>query len=352
MMLPSAAERVGMRVRGFFVRVCRNACCRIHHRDPVDGTTRVHRIAVALLLALIFGQAHASIEPRWTYVWEASYNNVYNKSSPEEVCAALWVASPEVTPTYESLGVDSGRCWGGVAGNPHRFGPWGVARRSKALCPAYSEFRADVAVPDCVCSSGFVEDPTHKFCTPAVPGLGSSLASSNRCQAPVDGVSVGHPIVPATGEKYRIELDWNESGTAPLSFARTYRSTWGIDPSVAPSALGHGWNHNHAWRLVASPASAPSTVVVTSPDGYLRSFSLASGASAWTPVNSADTLAQTTGGAWTYRRSEDDVVLNFDAAGRLQTKAGRSGWVESYAYNSVGLLIRHQHLWPKSAVGL
>lgn len=42
-----------------------------------------------------------------------------------------------------------------------------------------------------------------------------------------NGATVGQPILPATGEKYRSEIDYADDGPAPLTFARTYRSSWG-----------------------------------------------------------------------------------------------------------------------------
>ncbi|QNK69472.1 RHS repeat-associated core domain-containing protein [Variovorax sp. PAMC26660] len=152
------------------------------------------------------------------------------------------------------------------------------------------------------------------------------------------GAEAGRPILPATAEKYRSETDWSDSGPEALSFTRTYRSNWAGDSTRASNPLGQVWSHNFSTRLVATPATAPLGVAITTGEGYVRTFGKPAGATTWTASNSADTLVQQSSGAWTYHRTDDDTTLSFDGSGKLQTEANRNGWATAYTYNGAGQL--------------
>ncbi|WP_162487127.1 MULTISPECIES: RHS repeat-associated core domain-containing protein [unclassified Variovorax] len=150
-----------------------------------------------------------------------------------------------------------------------------------------------------------------------------------------NGATVGQPILPATGEKYRSEVDYADEGPAPLTFARTYRSSWGAYPSRSTMPLGRAWSHNHSASLAFN---ANGTVVtVTSPEGYGRTFLYSSGPVTWNANNSADTLIQS-GSTWIYRRADDGRTLRFSSAGKLLTSTARNGWITSYTYSPEGRL--------------
>ncbi|MGJ7529172.1 RHS repeat-associated core domain-containing protein [Variovorax sp. GB1P17] len=158
------------------------------------------------------------------------------------------------------------------------------------------------------------------------------------CKRSTAGQQTPYPIRPATGEKYRDEMDWSDSGPAALTLSRIYRSTWGIETSPPSVGLGQVWSHNHVVHLSAMPSGAPTAVAITSSEGYTRSFVLSAGSSAWSPSNSADTLIQTSAGGWAYKRADDDSVFNFDGGGKLQTKTERNGRTSAYTYDTAGRL--------------
>ncbi len=162
-------------------------------------------------------------------------------------------------------------------------------------------------------------------------------AASGMCKRESAGESQGRPILPATADKYRREMDWVDGGPSPLSVIRTYRSNWAFGGAPA-SGLGQVWSHGYSTSLSAAPSAAPTTVTVTSPEGYLRTFFKAPGSATWATVDSADTLSPQVSGAWIYKRSDDDATFNFDANGRLQSKIERSGATTSYGYNTAGQL--------------
>ncbi|WP_354398731.1 RHS repeat-associated core domain-containing protein [Variovorax sp. OAS795] len=147
-----------------------------------------------------------------------------------------------------------------------------------------------------------------------------------------------NPILPATAEKFRSEPDFTDSGPAPLSFVRTYRSTWGTDAARPVGPLGKAWSHNHAMALTVTPAVSPTAVSITTGEGFLRTFFKATGAATWSATNSADTLNQNGDGSWSYRRADDDTTLSFTANGKLQTLAPRNGWATVFTYNGAGQL--------------
>ncbi|MDM0122588.1 DUF6531 domain-containing protein [Variovorax arabinosiphilus] len=150
----------------------------------------------------------------------------------------------------------------------------------------------------------------------------------------MSGATTPNPILPATGEKIRVEPDWTDAGPAALSLVRTYRSLWGPDASRPVGVLGKAWTHNHSTSLkvtVRDAAASPQAVAITTAEGYLRTFFKQAQASNWTATNGADTL--TGNGPWTYHRAEDDVTQSFDTDGRLLTQTERNGWATTYAYS-------------------
>lgn len=166
----------------------------------------------------------------------------------------------------------------------------------------------------------------------------SEPQTQNSCRAFPSGGLVGNPILLASAEKYRRELDWSDSGPAPLSLVRTYRSSWGTDTSRLDAGLGQVWNHNHAISFKATPSTSPTTVEITFSEGYLRTFTKATLDSLiWTATNGADTLTQS-GSGWVYRRADDDAVLVFTSEGKLQTRTERGGFIYTYSYDSTGRL--------------
>jgi len=152
------------------------------------------------------------------------------------------------------------------------------------------------------------------------------------------GGSTTNPILPASGEKYRLEVDYSDSGPSPLEFSRIYRSSWGSDASRPAGALGKAWVHNYAESMVVPSTTSPDVASVVKADGSARQFLKAVGASTWNAVNNADSLVQNSDGTWTYRRVTDDFTLVFSADGKLRSAADRAGRITTFVYNSAGQL--------------
>ena len=184
---------------------------------------------------------------------------------------------------------------------------------------------------NCKCNAGFEEDPAGTSCAASSP---PETAADRKCDA---GLFAGNPILPATGEKYRSEVDWTDSGPAPLSLERTYRSNWASYIARPDTGLGAVWTQNHGARLMATPALAPTDLAIVMPDGSRRTFAKV-GSSFWVANGSADRLEEGRGGGWTYRRADDDTSWAFDSAGKLQGKFDRNGWITAYWYDAAGRL--------------
>ncbi len=170
------------------------------------------------------------------------------------------------------------------------------------VCPVGSTISNLGNPPQCSCNTneGFQENSSS--CVASVPELSVAdplrgSQSGGQCRRPIAGASTPYPILPATGEKYRSESDFVDSGPAPLSFIRTYRSKWSNDASRIAAAMGQVWSHNHNYTLSATPIGAPRDVTLTLPEGYVRLFGKAASASIWTASNSIDTLTQLSSGA-------------------------------------------------------
>ncbi|WP_179107072.1 DUF6531 domain-containing protein, partial [Variovorax sp. KK3] len=149
------------------------------------------------------------------------------------------------------------------------------------------------------------------------------------CRA--SGISAGNPILPATQEKYESEVDIEDEGPAPLRFVRTYRSSRGNDAARGLGALGKAWSHNHE----ASLQWSGDTVTFASAEGPKRRFTRV-GNGGWETLNSNDTLTKN-GRIWTYRRAQDDTLMQFDDNGRLQSVTQRNGWRTTYRHSYWGL---------------
>ncbi|WP_221885742.1 DUF6531 domain-containing protein, partial [Variovorax sp. MHTC-1] len=153
-----------------------------------------------------------------------------------------------------------------------------------------------------------------------------------------DGIQKGQPILPATAEKYRSELDWSDGGPAPLSFVRYYRTRWSAGDSSPQAGMGQVWSHIHHYRLTVTSAGDLSTATVFGPEGDVRSFTRAVGSSVWGISNSADTLVELSPNWLAYKRANDDVTFNFDGSGKLQNRVERNGRSTAYTYDSSGRL--------------
>jgi RHS repeat-associated protein len=187
--------------------------------------------------------------------------------------------------------------------------------------------RGPAALASCSCNAGYKADPFHPEACIGIEDSQPEPPGDPRCTA---GLVSGNPILLATAEKYRAEEDFVDPGPAPLHFTRIYRSTWGMDAARAANTLGKAWTHIHD----ASLKAAGTSVIVTSAEGYVRTFMQLAGTSSWSATNSADTLLVAIDGGWTYRRAEDDSTSNFDAAGRLTSAVARNGWATTYLYNA------------------
>lgn len=296
---------------------------RVDSRVTGGCMNRVLRATSPFLLALASFNASAFVATVTQYKANYGYASLpweYTKEAACKAAAALMTAN-NPPHTYAFIYItQEDACAIRVTSLSDAWTNDGLHKRT-GQCPANST----MASGGCECNRGHKENGTQTSCEVAV------LEPLPMCVA---GTYIAHPILPATGEKYRSELDHADSGPAALIFARTYRSTWGSDPARIGEPLSKSWAHNHGARLNADTGG----VTITSAEGHLRTFAEAPGTSTWSATNSADTLVQVAGGSWTYRRADDDSTLNFDASGKLQTAVQRNGWATAYTYNAVGQL--------------
>ncbi|MCL2658737.1 MAG: DUF6531 domain-containing protein [Betaproteobacteria bacterium] len=180
------------------------------------------------------------------------------------------------------------------------------------------------------------------FCGIYSAPLPAQPAQSPLSCTPEDGLAIGNPILPATGEKRQTEADYVDPGAGGLAFIRTYRSTWGNSNALVrdPSSLGQAWSHNHLTRLDLSGIETLQSAILTTGEGYLRYFMRTASGAAWQPVSGTDTLAQNPDGTWTYRNTEDDSTLSFSAERQLLAHTERNGRSTTYTYNNSGQLTR------------
>ena len=267
----------------------------------------------------VIGEATAAMFSAQTGISVTLISAVVSGQAPEFQCAVRFRYT--VTPEFV---MDSA---------PTNFKVW-----STRVCSPHATAVASGTTDSCQCDVGYQEDPTHTSCEKVE-------VEAEMCKAEAYGLSFGHPILPATREKYRFEEDVVDGGPAPLSFARTYRSSWGLDATRAATGLGPAWTHNHDMTLRTSSASSASSaspatgVTVTDPEGTAREFTRASDAAAWVAVGGTDRLAALPGGGWRYTRAADDVAFDFTATGRLSRRIERNGWATLYRRDASDRLV-------------
>ena len=280
-----------------------------------------------IALACVSGHAHAK---RWyynPYPWDPEFGKVY--PSIDEYCSAMappgqkFIYSPEL-----------GGCYFFYPSAANDSDEWGSIQVSIVDCedPNSAPKVERWVRPSCPCNAGYRRKGQQQCVAYSPP----ETPPDRKCD---DGSSSGNPILPATGEKYRFEIDWMDSGPAPLSVERIYRSNWASYIARPDTGLGDVWTHNHGARLTATPALAPTEVAIVMPDGSRRSFAKV-GSSFWVANGSADRLERSPGGGWTYRRADDNTTWAFDSAGKLHAKFDRNGWTTAYWYDAAGRLLQ------------
>ncbi len=164
-----------------------------------------------------------------------------------------------------------------------------------------------------------------------------------------------NPILPATGEKIKLQSDFTDAAPHGLDFSRTYRTAWG---DIAPnSGMGSNWNHRFGMQLVTTPSNL--SAIVQMPDGSQKRFSRSATTAPWVEANSADQLTgnMTTSASsnYSYTNTQTDEVwvfsnsgstlgnvVTFDSSGNAYGKpltlTQRNGWAYQLAYNAAGQL--------------
>jgi RHS repeat-associated protein len=144
-----------------------------------------------------------------------------------------------------------------------------------------------------------------------------------------------NPILPATGEKIKLQSDFTDSAPHSLDFTRTYRTAWG---DVTPaSGMGTNWNHRFGMQLVNGSTTGLSKTLQM-PDGSQRRFTRTSTTLPWVNTDGTDQLVETTSaGAATghlFTSAQNDDVWQFNALGKPVTLTQRNGWAYTLAYNA------------------
>jgi RHS repeat-associated protein len=157
------------------------------------------------------------------------------------------------------------------------------------------------------------------------------------CKAPPVGKFTKNPILPATGEKIKLQTDFTDQSPHPLDFSRTYRTAWG---DVTPaSGMGTNWNHRFGMQLTNVGGAAASATTLSKtlqlPDGSQRRFTRTATTSAWVNTDGTDQLVENATGTL-YTSAQNDDTWQFNALGKPVTLTQRNGWAYTLAYNSTG----------------
>jgi RHS repeat-associated protein len=144
------------------------------------------------------------------------------------------------------------------------------------------------------------------------------------------GASTGKPILPATGEKIKLQSDFTDSAPHSLDFTRTYRTAWG---DVTPaSGMGSHWNHRFGIQLVSNGTTGLSKTLQL-PDGSQRRFTRTSTTLPWVNTDGTDQLVENATGHL-FTSAQNDDKWQFNALGKPVTLTQRNGWAYALAYNA------------------
>ncbi|WP_162578390.1 RHS repeat-associated core domain-containing protein [Variovorax sp. PBS-H4] len=302
---------------------------------------------VVLIVFACFS-AHANAKS-WYYNNNFSNRDKFYESAEEYCAASSWsgmsftytVGTPRI---HDWTAYNEGECHYFSPSNPDNEDGGGILSMGIVDCEMPNARPKPVSgmLPTCSCGDGYKLSYDKAYIDTNGLWANRQCLENSPPEIPADrqcdaGLFSGNPILPATAEKYRSETDWSDSGPAPLSVQRIYRSNWASYSAKPDIGLGAAWAHNHGVRLMATPALAPTAVAIAMPDGSRRSFAKPAGASFWVANDNADSLEQSPD-AWTYRRADDNTTWVFDSTGKLQAKYERNGWTATYRYDGAGRL--------------
>ncbi|WP_239024476.1 RHS repeat domain-containing protein, partial [Ramlibacter humi] len=193
-------------------------------------------------------------------------------------------------------------------------------------CPANATY--DAASNTCGCALGYQVARNGTACeAPPLPP-GAAYGSQNSCPRE-DGSEVGKPILPGTGAKAKVQVDYVDPAGRGPDVVRTYLSN--VRDAVVPMGIGWRLGLLHVLRSTSTKA------VITLGDGYVITFTRANTSSPWAAVGAADTLT-ISGTQWRIKDSRNDDVYLFEPAGTgtdyAKSVTQRNGWVTSYAYTN------------------
>lgn len=167
-------------------------------------------------------------------------------------------------------------------------------------------------------------------CNEARPRHGYIEGRVMECPATEPSRSVGNPCDVATGDKSQTATDYSANG---LTFSRHYHSA-SLDAS---SALGVGWTHNYAARLLIS-GTVP--VGLKRPSGYHDVLSFQGGQ--YVSLSGSSLHAQQSGSEWIISLGDGSAEV-YDASGnliRMIDGAGRTTTL-TYASNRLASVVGH-----------
>ena len=147
-----------------------------------------------------------------------------------------------------------------------------------------------------------------------------------------------HPILPATGEKIKLQSDFTDAAPHSLDFTRTYRTAWG---DVTPaSGMGTHWNHRFGMQLVSNGTAGGTTGLSKTlqlPDGSQRRFTRTAATLPWVNTDGTDQLVENSAGHL-FTSAQNDESWQFNTVGKPTTLTQRNGWAYALAYNPSGQL--------------
>ncbi len=154
--------------------------------------------------------------------------------------------------------------------------------------------------------------------------------------------TVGNPINLLDGCKLQREVDYRSRTPGGIEVVRYYNSAGSIRFDAGPEKATDYWRTTWDRRVLAPRSASGILAYAQRADGSLQVFLTsgrellnAHGGGSALIERLADDAGATTG--WRLTTADNDVEL-YDAAGRLQSIAQRTGWAHALAYDANGRL--------------
>ncbi|HTT40226.1 MAG TPA: DUF6531 domain-containing protein, partial [Burkholderiales bacterium] len=194
------------------------------------------------------------------------------------------------------------------------------------------------------CPVGYQIDPSDMFsCAPAMLSLTLTSGEPGK-EMGLPAQCIGNVCDPATGNKYREDVDYLGAGPFPLRFARYFNTlSWDFwsEFDAVRGRVGPNWRSTYDRNLTPFSAAGANWMSYSRQDGSRWLLTQSQGAWQADPDLVVTVQPGASGSGWTLRNANDELE-SYDANGRLVSITNRAGLRQTLSYDGTGHVISVQ----------